>query len=87
MPAPVSYTHLDVYKRQAHNPVIDKDGNVWGTYGILRAFSYRTGPDSLRLFRYSPDTDEMTFFDHGLPPVSYTHLPILFSCTATPRSS
>ena len=52
---------------EAHNPVIDKDGNVWGTYGILRAFSYRTGPDSLRLFRYSPDTDEMTFFDHGLP--------------------
>lgn len=40
---------------------------MWGTYGILRAFSYRTGPDSLRLFRYSPDTDEMTFFDHGLP--------------------
>lgn len=53
---------------EAHNPVIDKDGNVWGTYGILRAFSYRTGPDSLRLFRYSPDTDEMTFFDHGPSP-------------------
>lgn len=29
---------------EAHNPVIDKDGNVWGTYGILRAFSYRTWP-------------------------------------------
>lgn len=52
---------------EPHNPVLDADGNVWGTYGILRAFSYRTGPDSLRLFRYSPDDDKMTFFDHGLP--------------------
>ena len=52
---------------EAHHPVIDAQGNVWGTYGVLRAFSYRTGPDSLRLFKYNPDKDEMTFFKHGLP--------------------
>ena len=53
---------------EAHNPPsLIRTATCGGTYGILRAFSYRTGPDSLRLFRYSPDTDEMTFFDHGLP--------------------
>lgn len=52
---------------EAHNPVLDREGNVWGTYGILRAFAYRTGMDALRLLRYSPVTDEVTFFDHGLP--------------------
>lgn len=52
---------------ESHNPVLDAEGNVWGTWGVLRAFAYRTGLDSLRLFRYSPDEDRMTFFDHGLP--------------------
>ncbi len=52
---------------ESHNPVLDREGRVWGTWGILRAFAYRTGQDSLRLFCYSPDEDRMTFFDHGLP--------------------
>lgn len=52
---------------QAHNPVIDDRGRVWGTYGILRAFAYDTGPDSLRLFCYDPDSDKMEFFKYGLP--------------------
>ena len=52
---------------QAHNPVIDQTGCVWGTYGILRAFAFRTGPDSIRLMKYDPDVDRVTFFKHGLP--------------------
>lgn len=52
---------------ESHNPGIDEKGRVWGTYGILRAFSYRTGPDSIRLMRYDPDTDEVTFFPYGFP--------------------
>lgn len=56
---------------QAHNPVIDDKGGVWGTYGILRAFAYDTGPDSLRLFRYDPGTDRMEFFKYGLPRVCH----------------
>lgn len=52
---------------QSHNPVIDREGCVWGTYGIVRAFSYRTGPDSIRLMKYDPNTDRVTFFKHGLP--------------------
>jgi hypothetical protein len=52
---------------QSHNPVIDGKGRVWGTYGILRAFAYRTGDDSIRLFRYDPETEKMNFFGHGMP--------------------
>lgn len=56
---------------QAHNPVIDDDGKVWGTYGILRAFSYDVGPDSIRLFCYDPKQDSMEFFKYGLPKENY----------------
>ncbi len=52
---------------QSHNPVIDNDGNVFGTYGVLRAFSYRTGPDSVRIMKYSPDTDKVDFLSYGYP--------------------
>lgn len=51
---------------QAHCPVLDDAGRVWGTYGILRAFAYSTGPDSIRLFHYDPDADRMAFLPHGL---------------------
>lgn len=54
---------------QAHCPVIDDKGCVWGSYGIVRAFAYDQGPDSLRMFRYNPDHDKMDFFKFGLPPV------------------
>jgi hypothetical protein len=57
---------------QSHNPVIDDDGRVWGTYGILRAFAYDTGPDSIRLFCYDPEKDSMEFFKYGLPKTDYS---------------
>lgn len=56
---------------QAHNPVIDDQGRIWGTYGILRAFAYSTGPDSIRLFCYDPGNDSMEFFKYGLPKENY----------------
>lgn len=52
---------------QAHNPVIDDEGKVWGTYGITRAFSYETGEDSIRFFYYNQDQDEIKFLKFGLP--------------------
>jgi len=54
---------------EAHCPVIDDRGRVWGTYGIVRAFAMQTGPDSVRLFCYDPETEKMEFFKHGLPAV------------------
>ena len=52
---------------QTHNPVIDDEGKLWGTYGITRAFTYDPGEDSIRIFSYDPDTGKVQFFDHGLP--------------------
>ena len=52
---------------ESHNPVIDDRGRVWGTYGILRAFAFETGPDSVRLFCYDPDQDKMEFLPLSLP--------------------
>ena len=52
---------------QAHNPVIDDDGLVWGTYGICRAFAYDTGIDSIRLFAYNPVDGTVDFKKYGLP--------------------
>lgn len=52
---------------QSHNPVIDNDGNVWGTYGITRAFMYDPGVDSIRLFKYNPDSGHVDFLPYGLP--------------------
>jgi hypothetical protein len=52
---------------QSHNPVIDNDGNVWGTYGITRAFLYNTGIDSIRLFKYIPQENRVEFLEHGVP--------------------
>ena len=56
---------------ESHCPVIDDDGCVWGTYGILRAFAYDTGPDSIRIFKYDPKTERMEFFRHGFVKTSY----------------
>lgn len=52
---------------QPHNPVIDDNGLVWGTYGITRAFLYNTGIDSIRLFNYNPDSGAVQFLPYGLP--------------------
>jgi len=51
----------------AHNPCLDKDGNVWFTYGITRAFAYQTGPDAIRIMKYDPSDKTITFFKHGFP--------------------
>lgn len=67
----IAYIGSGAELAQAHNPVIDDSGKVWGTYGILRAFAYDVGPDSIRLFCYDPDSDTMEFFNYGLPRIGY----------------
>ena len=63
----IAYVGSGVEFGEPHNVVLDEEGNVWGTYGILRAMDYDTGWDSIRLFRYEPKSDKMTFFKHTLP--------------------
>lgn len=65
----LAYLGSGVEMAQAHSPVIDDAGRVWGTYGILRAFAMDPGPDSIRLFCYDPDSDSIEFLKHGLPSV------------------
>ena len=60
----VAYIGSGAEFAESHNPVVDDDGNV---YGILRAFAFETGPDSLRLFCYHADTDTMEFLPISLP--------------------
>ncbi len=63
----VAYIGSGAEFAESHNPVIDDRGRVWGTYGILRAFAFETGPDSVRLFCYDPDQDKMEFLPLSLP--------------------
>lgn len=52
---------------QPHHFTIDTEGCVWGTWGESRSFEDFGGETPIRLFKYNPDSDEFTFFDHGLP--------------------
>lgn len=51
---------------QPHNAVVDASGALWGTYAETRAWDETPGPQPIRLFRYDPDADRFTWFDHGL---------------------
>jgi hypothetical protein len=45
---------------------VDKQGNLWGTYAETRAFDENFGRAPIRLFKYHPDSEKFTFFEHGL---------------------
>jgi hypothetical protein len=52
---------------QPHNAVVDRDGWLWGTCAETRAWDEITGPTPIRLFKYHPEGDRFTWFEHGLP--------------------
>ena len=51
---------------QPHNPVVDAEGWVWGTYAETRAWDERLSPVPIRLFKYHPDGRRFVWFDRGL---------------------
>lgn len=51
---------------QPHNGVVDKHGNLWGTYAETRAFDEMPSSQPVRLFKYSPVTDKFTWYKYGL---------------------
>lgn len=51
---------------QPHNAVVDKHGNLWGTYAETRAWDEIPSTCPIRLFKYHPDADKFTWFDYGL---------------------
>lgn len=54
---------------QPHHFAIDRKGTVWGTWGESRSFEDFAGDVPIKLFSYHPDSDEITYFDHGIPAV------------------
>jgi hypothetical protein len=54
---------------QPEKPVLDQKGRLWCTWGVTRAFMSDTGPHPIRLLCLTPDTGEIVFYQHGLPPL------------------
>lgn len=52
---------------QAEQLAIDRNGTVWGTYGVGRAWANAPGPKPFRLLRYHPDDGKVTFLKTALP--------------------
>lgn len=66
----LAWTGNACYMSQPHNPVVDSDGWLWGTYAETRAWDDMAGPVPIRLFKYHPDGKQFICFDHGLPRIS-----------------
>jgi hypothetical protein len=58
---------------QGENLVLDDAGNVWGGWGLTRAWQSQPGVDSFRLFRYSPDKGRIEYLAAGLPNPDGSH--------------
>ncbi len=62
----LAYTGNSLFFSQPHNPVIDGDGWLWGTYAETRAWDETLSACPIRLFKYHPDDRRFVWFDHGL---------------------
>jgi hypothetical protein len=63
----LAYTGNSLAMSQPHNPVVDAEGWLWGTYAETRAWDEIPGPCPIRLFKYHPEERRFVWFDHGLP--------------------
>jgi hypothetical protein len=62
----LAYTGNSLFLSQPHNPVIDDQGWVWGTYAETRAWDEILSPQPIRLFKFHPDGKRFVWFDTGL---------------------
>lgn len=63
----LAYISNSLMLAQPHNGVVDKHGALWGTYAETRAWEEKPGPMPIRIFKYDPETDKITWFRHRLP--------------------
>jgi hypothetical protein len=63
----LAYTGNAMFFSQPHNPVVDGQGWLWGTYAETRAWDEMLSDVPIRLFKYHPDGKRFVWFDHGLP--------------------
>lgn len=62
----LAFTGNSLFLSQPHNPVVDAEGWLWGTYAETRAWDERLSAQPIRLFKYHPDGGRFCWFDHGL---------------------
>ncbi len=63
----LAYTGNAQFFSQPHNPVVDGQGWVWGTYAETRAWDEKLSSQPIRLFKYHPDGRRFDWFPTGLP--------------------
>lgn len=63
----LAYTGNAQFFSQPHNPVVDGQGWVWGTYAETRAWDEKLSEHPIRLFKYHPEGDRFVWFPTGLP--------------------
>ena len=62
----LAYTGNSLFFSQPHNPVVDGDGWVWGTYAETRAWDETLSGSPIRLLKYHPEGRRFEWFDFGL---------------------
>jgi hypothetical protein len=63
----LAYTGNALMMSQPHNPVVDGDGWLWGTYAETRAWDETPSERPVRVFKYHPEGRRFRWFDWGLP--------------------
>jgi hypothetical protein len=63
----LAYTGNTLFFSQPHNPVVDAEGWLWGTYAETRAWDEKLSETPIRVFKYHPDGRRFVWFDWGLP--------------------
>lgn len=62
----IAYIGNAIMFAQPHNGVVDRYGNLWGTYAETRAWDERVGHCPIRVFRFDTEREKVDFFDFGL---------------------
>jgi hypothetical protein len=65
----LAYIGAGYVMAQAEKMTLDAEGRLWGTWAEIRAWESSPGPNCIRLFCYDPNSDQITWFGHGLPKV------------------
>ncbi len=64
----LAYIGAGYVMAQGEYHVVDGKGRLWGSWAQIRAWETTPGPaECLKLFCYDPGSDEITWFQYGLP--------------------
>lgn len=64
----LAYIGAGYVMAQGEQHMVDDKGRLWATWAQIRAWEDSPGPtECLKLFCYDPVSDQITYFQHGLP--------------------